>query len=300
MADAIARDGQVQSIRAIEAASGLSRETVFTYLPAQGETSYGLLHCADKGSENSYEDRHEGVYSVTGEKPNPPPTSRSRASSTGEVLPPAVLAERSKNDSSQGVRDPAGVLAEGRKRLLDPRVSAALDPSRDTWAPRSRLADELDYVGAGHRGWALGVLLGLQDVSLRLADVRELLGLSERQTRAVVAQLEDAGLARRSSLGRETIVEFRFDSVLVRTFSDFFRESSDRRERAHHKELRSVHERKIMASRRTLHGKHAWALIRHPNPAWSPENAAFHCRQNELIIASMYERGFTRSWAKAA
>jgi hypothetical protein len=300
MADAIARDGSIQSVRAIESASGLSRETVFTYLPAQGETSYELLHCADKGSENSYEDRHEGVYSVVGQKPNPSPTSRSRASRTGEVVTPPVLAEEKEELRSQGVRNVTEVLAEGRKRLLDPRVSAALDPSRDTWAPRSRLAGELDYVGAGHRGWALGVLLGLQDVSLRLADVRELLGLSAKQTYLVVRQLEEAGLARRSALGRETVVEFRFDSVLVRTFSDFFRESSDRRERAHHKELRGVHERKIMASRRTLHGKHAWALIRHPNPAWSPENAAYHCRQNELTIAGFYENGFQKGWAKAA
>ena len=291
MAMALLRSPDLKGQRSIEAASGLSRDTVFDHLPGEGETSYGLLKCIDRGSQNTYEDQHVGQYVVTGNIPNALSQSSIKtgtSSTTGGTSSTVPI------DRTQGVRDLAGVLAEGRERLLDPRVLEALDPARDVWAPRSLLAAPLDYRGAGHRGWALGLLLGLADVTLTYAQVRELLGLSERQTRNIVTQLEEAGLVDRRVVGRMTLLDFTFASTLVETHSMRFFNDADRAERAHHKREHHHRERTLLASRKTRHGREAWLLVRYPNPHWSPETLRFYSPANELVVAAMFERSMKR------
>jgi hypothetical protein len=295
MAVAVALDSDAQSVRQIEVASGLSRETVMTYLPQEGESAYGLLSCVEKGSENTYWEMRRGSYANTGKEPN---TLTLSGENQGEPVPSTPLLDQEHSlPLGQGVRNVAGVLAAGRERLRDPRVQAALDPSRDVWAPRSSLAEANDYRPAGHRGWALAVLVGAADVALALGDLRDLLGLSERQTRNVVAQLEAAGLATRWREGRETIVELCFDTMLV---SMERTPEADRRDRAIHKKRQHEHERRLLASRRTPHGRHAWLLIRYPYEGWDAATREYYCPANELKIAAFFEPGFKKEWAKAA
>lgn len=294
MATALLRDPKIKGMRGIETASGLSRDSVFTYLPQEHETSYGLLYCVDRGSENSYDDQRSGQYVVIGNPSNALVTGVT--TDTSKYL---SSSQESLTSQEQGVLPTADVLAQGRERLKDPRVWEVMNPERDMWAHRSSLAEPLDYQPLGHRVWALAFLLGAADVTLTFTQVRELLGLSERQSRNLVVQLEEAGLAQRRR-GRETLVDFLFATVLLDSSSVSFFYEADRAERAHAKQERHHRERQVLASRRTRHGREAWLLIRHPHPGWSPETLAFHSPANELKLAAMFEKTMTRRLALAA
>lgn len=291
------RDSDLSGMRSIEAASGLNRTTVWKYLPAEGETAYGMLHCSERGSGEDYYNPLAGRYEVVGNRSNAWSGTGVTTVKSRETGVPQGLQETPGPSGTQGVGGIAEVLAEGRKRLLDPAVWEALDPSLDIWASRqAQVETKYDCRAAGHRGWALGLLTGLADVTLTMAQIRELLGLSERQTRNVVAQLEEASLA---TWHRGTgLVELTFTTALVGTYAQI--PDGDRADRAAHKQDQHHHERKVLASRRTRHGMLARSMIRFPNPHWTPEVAGFYTSVNELAVAALLEGSMTRRLALAA
>jgi hypothetical protein len=295
-------DRDLSGVRSWEAASGLGRQTLLDTLPQTGELSeHGLLRCLSRGTFD-YDKPEIGEY-VLADLPKCDTgwirntygrvviSLMARAGGAGSATP-----EEHVDHLQVGVPDLSGVLLTAADRLEREEVRLALDPSRDTWAPHSAMAE---VKGAGHRGWALALVLGLQDCTLTLSQVQTLTGLSERQNRALVARLEALGLAYRSKQGRSTVVAFLFASVLVDPLSMAYDPDSDRSERARKKRERAHWEAACLRSRRTPHGQQARLLIRFftPNEGTLPEAIELFKSCNQLKLAKILEPNFSRSWA---
>jgi hypothetical protein len=293
---------ELSGVRALEAASGLGRQTLLDTLPDQGTASeYGLIIGHSRGTFD-YDKPEVGEYSFadlgkcdTGWIRN----TFGRGSSismtrTGVVSPlstPEDQVEHPEHSARAGVPDLAGVLLAAADRLRREEVRLALDPSLDSWAPYGR--DTPTRVG--HRGWALALVLGLQDCELTLSQVQMLTGLSERQNRALVERLETAGLAYRVRRGRATHVCFCFDSVLVNPYAMSYDPDADRAERARKKRERAYWEAACLRSRRTPHGQRAWQLIRffRPDETTPPQVIDLMRYRNQLQLAKLLESEFT-------
>jgi hypothetical protein len=289
---------ELSGVRALEAASGLGRQTLLDTLPAQGTASeHGLIVGHSRGTFD-YDEPEVGEYSFadlgkcdTGWIRNTFGRGCSLSMTRGGVVSRGSAPEdQVDHPESAGAPDLAGVLRTASDRLGREEVRLALDPALDSWAPAGVVS-----TGAGHRGWALALVLGLQDCELTLGQVQTLTGLSERQNRALVTRLEAIGLAHRTKVGRTTHVSFLFDSVLVNPYAMSYDPDSDRAERARKKRERAYWEAACLRSRRTPHGREAWQLIRffRPDESTPPQVIDLMRYRNQLQLAKLLESEFT-------
>jgi hypothetical protein len=290
---------ELSGVRALEAASGLGRQTLLDTLPDQGAASeHGLIVGLSRGTFD-YEHPEVGEYSFadlgksdTGWIRNTFGRQGFISESRGGVVSPlSAVKDQVEPSQTGGAPDLAGVLRTASDRLGREEVRLALDPSLDSWAPYGR--DTPTRVG--HRGWALALVLGLQDCELTLSQVQTLTGLSERQNRALVGHLETAGLASRVRRGRETHVVFLLDSVLVNPYAMSYDPDADRAERARKKRERAHWEAACLRSRRTTHGREARQLIRffRPDETTPPQVIDLMRYHNQLQLAKLLESEFT-------
>ncbi|MET8511991.1 hypothetical protein [Streptomyces sp. NPDC005077] len=133
-----------------------------------------------------------------------------------------------------------GVLVKGLKtlstlteleRTTEPgRILTMLDPGLDLWAeihgekPRGVAVEPL-----GRRAWHLALVCGLEDVTLSVADIAELLGLSKRGAQALLARMTAANplLVEKLRQGRTIAYEIRW-AANYRQSGDFWDDCYDR------------------------------------------------------------------------
>lgn len=271
-AESMTRDPEVGSRgqRAIEEASGVARTHLLgskytkagkTYvinpvLPEQGEVDpYGLIKCVERGDVDYAQDVFEvGQYVVADRagicatKPSSLSNPLSLSSST------TTTSEKTKINPTRAhggadSRPIEDLLAEGRRRLLDPKVIAALDPKFDHWGPwSSQYPDRM-----GDHGWALAVRLGLQDCELPVTEVYRLLGLKKDAGKAFVDKLAKSRIATVEKRGRSKVVCFSWSLFMVESDDEYFtrvERATKKSEKAHHKRVRKTPAEKL-----------AWATI---------------------------------------
>lgn len=129
-----------------------------------------------------------------------------------------------------------------------------LDPHLDIWSNRDQ--NDLGPIRMGSTGWALAVVYG--DATVPLHEVRALLGLSDRGTRAALARLAARGWLKTHRAGRQVVVEMRFGRLATEEFATTFRDGS----RANRVSSRHEFENKRVAHRRTPLGLIAWLTAR--------------------------------------
>jgi hypothetical protein len=250
VAYALALDPEVggKGIRAIEEATGIAhthlkgnaytkKATGRSYetrrvLPDEGEVDeFGLLKCVERGDVHYRSGTFElGVYRVAHDTGQIWPSKSQGLSPSISSTPPAPGSVEDKDDHTppRGGPDLSGIedeLAElVLEELLDtwasqlarPGVREVLAPHLDVWAPTGALGrTRQGHDGLGDLGWALALLTGLTDSYLTLDQIQRLLGLGERQTRRLVADLEKARYAERHRKGRRQLIELRFSFSLI-------------------------------------------------------------------------------------
>ncbi|MFE9865894.1 hypothetical protein ACFYPZ_24670 [Streptomyces sp. NPDC005506] len=110
----------------------------------------------------------------------------------GNAVTSAPIGERAQQVLAKGLKT-LSTLDAGGSTTESGRILAMLDPGLDLWAeihgekPRDVAMDPL-----GRRAWHLAVLCGLEDVTLSVADVEELTGLSKRGAQALLARMTAA------------------------------------------------------------------------------------------------------------
>lgn len=188
---------EIQGLRSIERASGLSRDSVLAVLPSEGEVTT-LLHCSSRGRFTWDEDEREVMqisrrtdldHSDTSLLFNP-------LSVQEGWVPMTLLKEKIRKDDSTSGRE---VTA----------VSELLNPALDIW---SNTGGDLEF---GDAGWVLALVTGFLRVTFAPAEIARITRLGERQVRRLVAKLEKWNLASRERHGREVRITVDFSVMAL-------------------------------------------------------------------------------------
>ncbi|AMW13335.1 hypothetical protein A4E84_29865 [Streptomyces qaidamensis] len=130
----------------------------------------------------------------------------------GNAVVSARISERGQEALANGLKTLARLdtmkgMGEGA------RILRALDASLDVWS-ETQGQDAPDFA-LGRQGWKLAVLCGLRDVTLSVADIQDLTGLSKRGAQALVARMTKAlpGLVQKIRQGRSFVYEIAWAQV---------------------------------------------------------------------------------------
>ncbi len=201
----------LKGLRAIERASGLSRESVLKVLPASGEST-DLLECPDRGQFAwDLEDRRSMVVRQRSSADHTSSPSTENLNYVQEVgTPGRSVGEEDQNRDGQQMTG----------------IGDLLDPALDIWA---NTGGDRAY---GDAGWALAMVTGLRPMTFSLDELRTITRLAERQLRRFLKKL--GSFVTREKTGRTVAVTVDFSWMahedLVQDYSGRAREAHKARE----------------------------------------------------------------------
>jgi hypothetical protein len=237
VAAALSRE-DLKGLRAIERASGLSRESVLKVIPASGESSR-LLECPDRG-QFAWEDEDRRAMVV-----------RLRSSADQDSFSSTEELNYVQEIGTSGTSSTSGSSVEEvdqqHSDLDMTAVETLLDPALDIW---SNTGGPLAY---GDAGWALAMVTRFRPTTFSLEELRTITQLGERQLRRLLAKL--GSFVTRLKTGRSVAVTVDFSWMthedLVQNYVKTERVSSKARQ--HQYEAASVQDMKTERGRSLRH-----------------------------------------------
>lgn len=268
---ALTRDPDLKGLRAIERASGLSRESVLAVIPQTGQTS-ALLHCIDRGVWG-WEEAERVPMQVQRVVTSPDHNSFS---------PSELLNYVQEVGTSTGI----DLLEYEDEKIISDRLMSLLNPAQDLWVNRAgQMGDE---------GWVLAFLTQCRTGRFTLANLATIWRMSERQARRVIARLAETPWAEKTRVDGRVALDVDFTYLLTEEgfndYSSFDRES--RKSETHQYEAESVRlmktERGRSVREMVRNAKAELAMLRD----WAAETGSR--AWDELIY--VLERSEKRSW----
>jgi hypothetical protein len=134
----------------------------------------------------------------------------------GNAVMSARIGEGAQQALDQGVKT-LTLLDSVKGMSWEARTLRALSPALDVWS-EVRGPDAPDFA-LGRRAWHLALLCGLRDVTLSVADVQDLTGLTKRGSQDVLARMTQAipMLVRKIRQGRSFVYEIAWTQVFDET-----------------------------------------------------------------------------------
>ncbi len=223
----------ISGTRGLARWSGVADKALRTLVGPNGQTSeHGYLWTRTRGvSSPTLEDREqmELRYSDTRTQnrstplntlqPSSPSTlARSEGShspSMGNAVLSACISERAQRVLDEGMKHLSELVhAPGHKNGWSHQL-LMLDPGLDLWAEYEGDFYMRDW-SLGRRAWSLAVMCGLLDVTLSVADIEDLTGLSKRGVQALLKRMSEATkglLVWKVRQGRNIVYEIKWASM---------------------------------------------------------------------------------------
>lgn len=283
VATALLIQPELKGKRAIALASGLHERTVEDLVPWTEGEQVGFLVCTQTGTEGPLSDE-------------PRKTGWQVVQCNRTLLPQGLLPTSVEVLQGEVVGDPQGLA---RARMTGAITSGCtggtsagwgLDPKLDCWAE-----GRAGVGGVGTTGWALTLLAlaGLvgrpgdsdREIQVGLRESAEVLGMTERRARDLLARMEDAKLGWRVRGGFVLIPEMLDEGAQGQ-------DRADRRRARHEREVRAYHDPLTKFARRdflVITREYQPDLADAEREALWQEELVFRARRSEMQVEAFEE-----------